>query len=69
MVKRNRTQLPDRLYKIINQSKESWLLWLLGMLFVIILMRLFWLQVVTSFKYDDQLIQQHFTTQDLKADR
>ena len=32
-------------------------------------MRLFWLQVVTGFKYDEQLIKQHFTTQDIKAQR
>jgi repressor of nif and glnA expression len=32
-------------------------------------MRLFWLQVVTSFTYDEQLIKQHFTTQNIKAER
>ncbi len=32
-------------------------------------MRLFRLQVVTSFTYDEQLIKQHFTTQDIKAQR
>lgn len=38
------------------------------MLFII-LMRLFWLGVVISFRYEDQLIRQHFTTQDIKAKR
>lgn len=44
-------------------------MWVLGMMFFVILMRLFWLQVVTSFTYEGQLIKQHFTTQDIKADR
>jgi len=57
------------LYFITHQSKEYWLMWVLGMMFFVILMRLFWLQVVTSFTYEDQLIKQHFTTQDIKADR
>jgi cell division protein FtsI/penicillin-binding protein 2 len=52
-----------------HQSKEYWLMRVLGMLFFVILMRLFWLQVVTSFTYDEQLIKQHFTTQDIKAQR
>lgn len=44
-------------------------MWVLGMMFFIILMRLFWLQVITSFTYEDQLIKQHFTTQNIKAQR
>jgi cell division protein FtsI/penicillin-binding protein 2 len=66
---RKHTVIHKILHFITHQSKEYWLLWVLGLLFFIILMRLFWLQVVTSFKYEDQLIKQHFTTQNIKADR
>jgi cell division protein FtsI/penicillin-binding protein 2 len=52
-----------------HQHKEYRLMWVLGMMFFIILMRLFWLQVITSFTYEDQLIKQHFTTQNIKAQR
>lgn len=69
MTKHRQTVIHKLIQFITRQSKEYWLMWILGILFFIILMRLFWLQVVTSFKYEDQLIKQHFTTQDIKADR
>lgn len=71
MTKRNAKLSPihQLVYFLSNQSKEYWLMRVLGMMFVVLLMRLFWLQVVTSFTYEDQLINQHFTTQDIKADR
>lgn len=68
-MKRNQSIIHKLLHFITHQSKEYRLLWVLGMMFFVILMRLFWLEVVTSFKYESQLINQHFTTQDIKAKR
>lgn len=69
MANRKYTIVHRALHFFTHNSREYRLIWVLGMLFFIILMRLFWLQVVTGFKYDEQLIKQHFTTQDIKAQR
>ncbi len=55
--------------KIYNLTQEQWLLWFFGLLFFILLARLFTLQVVQGDYYRELLVNQHYTKSELKASR
>lgn len=50
-------------------TKEAQLLWILSLLFAVLVLRLFYLQVIKARTYSDVLTAQHFNTVDIKAKR